>query len=210
MTTKLHDTFAIKFNDTVRRFLDEHSSSADNSVVSKIAGSIEGTGSGSICPPELEFNKKAGDMSFQLQGSSYPGLVMEVAWSDKMSRVKEKARYYFDSTHGEVRTVVGFNLYDIYKKQEAVGTKWAREKEKRKRENLPPSSEPLAFLDPAAAATCASFSVWRAKHDLRSGKTTVARTSVQNQVSLLRCINCCRVSFLINLWLDFSTYGPTA
>lgn len=182
MPCTLHETFAIKVNNEIQRFLDTHTSSRNDSTIAKIAGSIDGTGSQTICPPELEYNGKGPDMSFHLDGCAYPGLVVEVAWAQDKSEMKEKAKYYFESTHGEVRTVVGFNLNDIYKKQQAAEKRWATNTKMREKRQLASAPEPLTFLAPAAAPASADFSVWRAKHNSLTGETIIGRDSIQEQV----------------------------
>ena len=191
MASTLHDTFTIEVNKGIQRFLDEHASSQDDSVIARIARDMHQTGARKIYPPKSEFNGKRPDSSFQLRGRPWPGLVIEVAWAQDKLEMKEKAEFYFDSAQGEVRTVIGFNLNDIYKKQQAA--EWKSRKGK-----LSTSSN-LTFLAPAAAATSASFSVWRAKLDPSTGKTIIGESSNQEQVPHRTTRNVAKYSLLMSL-----------
>ena len=187
----------MKVGKEIERFLDEHKSSSCDNVIMKIARGMDGTGAQNFSPPELEYTGKAPDLSYQHDDCSYPGLVVEVLWSRDKPNVEKKVKYYFESTHGEVRTVVGFNLNDVYNTQQAAEQRWNNDKKKRKKGKLPSSPEPLTFLAPAAAAQCVDFSVWRAKQDLHTGKTIIAGDSVLKQVSLSSHTTRCEFSFLM-------------
>lgn len=183
MITALHENFVQSISKKIQEFLDEHKQSECN-VVSKIAKSLEGVGSGNVVPPEIEYNGKQPDQGYQLlfDGCEYPGLVIEVAWNQNKSDLKEKAKHYFECTNGQIRTVVGLNLNDIYVKQQAAEKKWKTLEEKWKKGKANSRPEPLTLLAPTAATTPATFSIWRAKYSSRTKKTTFRKDSVEDQV----------------------------
>ena len=180
MPTAVHSAFARDYESEIREMLKKLASTADNGVIAKLAENIRIKGDGRIQPPDIKIGESFPDGSFQLRGCAYPGLVIEVAWSQEQSDSVKKAERYFRNFQGEVRTVVLFNLNDIYRKQEAAKQKWFRDKKKdqKKKENSSSSSRPLTFLAPAAAATSATFSVWRAHG------TAIGEDSVRDQVKL--------------------------
>lgn len=55
------------------------------------------------------------DLSFSYKAGRTAGLVVEVAWSQYKLKLAERADRYIRGTEGEVRTVIGINLNDIYK-----------------------------------------------------------------------------------------------
>ncbi|KAF2174425.1 hypothetical protein K469DRAFT_690362 [Zopfia rhizophila CBS 207.26] len=91
-----------------------------------------------------------------------PGLVIEVAWSQRKLDLKELANVYIRRSRGLIRTVFGVNLNDIYAammRQHQQGIK--------------------ATLGKAAA----TFSVWRAEVDKSNGsKGATAIPSVLDEV----------------------------
>ena len=182
MPTAFDETFARKFHDQIRRFIDRSESSTNHSVINKIAGNLHSTGARRFCP--LESGKKEPDESYSFGDSDHPCLVVEIAWAGPWSDVEDKAEYYFNSTQGQVRTVVGFNFNDIFKEQKAAERKRHTNEEKGKNEGLIPSPAPLEFLEPTAAAISPTFSVWRANAEPRSGKWKDSRKSVEKQVRL--------------------------
>ena len=179
MPTGFHDRIARECEYGIRDMLREIAS-GENSDIAKIAENVKTSGGADVRPPDLDIQRKNPDGSFQLKGCDYPGLLIEVAWAhENRSELEQKARDYFDVTQGEVRTVVCFDFSDIFKKQQAVRKKWVAEEGKRKKkEGSSFAPRPLAFLDPAAAATPATFSIWRAR------QTAVGEDSVHDQVAL--------------------------
>lgn len=188
MATGLHNAFMSKVSHKITTFFEEHSSSSDR-VIAKIASHIMAMGPVKICRSGTEYSGKRPDESFQLildTEDAVPGLVAEVAWTQDKSELKGKAKYYFDNTEAKIRTVVVFNLNDIYKKQVAVEKRWSAQNKKWENgkldQNSPP--EPPTFLVPTADAECADFSVWRAKFNSRTEKSHITNKSVENQVRL--------------------------
>ncbi|KAK6951658.1 hypothetical protein Daesc_006181 [Daldinia eschscholtzii] len=62
-------------------------------------------------------DNKDPDLSFRLKHPETigPGLVVEVAWSQRDLNLPRIARSYIEKANGRVRTVIGINLNDIYK-----------------------------------------------------------------------------------------------
>ncbi|KAI1477518.1 hypothetical protein F4774DRAFT_427158 [Daldinia eschscholtzii] len=68
-------------------------------------------------------DKKYPDLSFRFKDPETigPGLVVEVAWSQRDLNLPRIARNYIEKTNGRVRTVIGIQLYDIYKSRRIGG-----------------------------------------------------------------------------------------
>lgn len=196
---KLHAIFERAIEYEIQRFIDKHKSNSDG-VVAKIAEGMIPTGAGDIPIPDDEFYKGNGpDASFQLEGCDYPGLVIVVAWGNgNKLDLNAKAKYYFESSQGEIRTFIGLNLNDIYEEQQSAEKKWGVEQEKWKKGKLSSPPPPLTFLAPSAAAMPADFSVLRARHNSQTRKTTIQRNSVRNQACLTGPSTCCGLRFLIS------------
>jgi len=54
------------------------------------------------------------DLSFTYDRGVVAGLIIEVAWSQSLLRLPERADRYIKGLEGDVRTVVGISLNDIY------------------------------------------------------------------------------------------------
>jgi hypothetical protein len=90
---------------------------------------------------------------------------VRIPWAgDRSSMVSEKVGFamvgrYIQRSKGEIRTVVGVNLNDIYRKKRRKGAKTA------------------------SADAPATFSIWRAEFDNSNGQTRVSvKNSVRDQV----------------------------
>jgi hypothetical protein len=103
-------------------------------------------------------DKKDPDLSFEIDHPSceFPGLVVEVAWSQRKLDLPRLAKRYVEATNGNIRTVVGLNLNDIYRSRRNEG----------------------------AGPGFATFSVWQAELDGISGKARVIK-AVEDRVRLL-------------------------
>jgi hypothetical protein len=76
------------------------------------------------------------DLSFTYQNCPTADLVVEVAWSQSNLKLPYRATRYIEGTNGEIRTVVGLNMNNIYHgghratfsvwKAQLVGDKWSR------------------------------------------------------------------------------------
>ncbi|KAF2181250.1 hypothetical protein K469DRAFT_692127 [Zopfia rhizophila CBS 207.26] len=104
-------------------------------------------------------DKKGPDKSFKHRQCKFPGLVMEVAWSQRKLDLPWLADHYIQRSKGEIRTVIGFNLNDIDSAKRKKGAKTS------------------------LAKAPATFSVWRAELDNSDGQTRVfVKNSVGDQV----------------------------
>ncbi|KAI8949999.1 hypothetical protein F4801DRAFT_374391 [Xylaria longipes] len=83
-----------------------------------MAKRIEGYRSTSVHNSDLaECDKKDPDLSYQYEDeeSEYPGLVVEVGWSQSSDKLEKKCKWYIEQSNGETRTVIGVDLYDLYR-----------------------------------------------------------------------------------------------
>lgn len=55
------------------------------------------------------------DLSFMYRECTMADLVVEVAWSQSNLKLPDRARRYIEGNNGEICTVIGFNMNDIYK-----------------------------------------------------------------------------------------------
>ncbi|KAI1421527.1 hypothetical protein F5Y12DRAFT_800851 [Xylaria sp. FL1777] len=100
----------------------------------EIAKNLKGHRSESV--NNSESDKKDPDLSYELEGYNtdddksdddesdkdhldgnvleWPGLVVEIGWSQKSSDLRKKCEWYIEKSNGEVRTVIGVDLYDLY------------------------------------------------------------------------------------------------
>lgn len=81
------------------------------------AKNTESAGSGQI---QFEYRNSTyhPDASYRYPGLTFPGLVIEMAWSQPFSDLRRKAERYIKFSNGGIRTVVGINLNDIYKHED--------------------------------------------------------------------------------------------
>jgi hypothetical protein len=68
--------------------------------------------------------RKDPDLSYKFlqEGCKFPGLVIEVAWSQRKLDLERLAKRYIEGSNGDIRTVVGVNLNDIYHARRNEGT----------------------------------------------------------------------------------------
>ncbi|GAP88744.1 hypothetical protein SAMD00023353_1201630 [Rosellinia necatrix] len=104
----------------------------------EIAKNLEPHGSESVKNSQLaESDKKDPDLSYKLEGYDigddkpdnsqldnghsdgnlleWPGLVVEIGWSQNSSDLRKKCEWYIENSNGEVRTVIGIDLHDLYR-----------------------------------------------------------------------------------------------
>ena len=170
MSSFVHDTMAAEIGGELLSDIKQIKRWTDPSKkgVVAIAERLIATGSSKITIPlrNRRNDKKAPDASFQHRDCQFPGLVIEVAWSQRRLDLPDLANRYILGSNGEIRTVIGVNLNDIYKAQ-IKGAK------------ATPTYAP------------ATFSVWQAERDDPASQRVTVRTSVQDQVLPLyfRCNN---------------------
>jgi hypothetical protein len=78
-----------------------------------IAADVEAALGGEVNFPKYS-SEYHPDLSFRFRGPIFPGLVIEVAWSQAESDLQRKARRYIEYSNGDIRTVIGVSLNDIY------------------------------------------------------------------------------------------------
>ena len=156
MPSLLHETLARGVGSRIEKGLEnitENDSNSDKWAINA-AESILWTGSYAIDflvsgkPPD----KKAPDESFRHEDCKFPGLVLEVAWSQRSLDLPLLAEQYIQRSRASIRTVVGLNLNEIYQEQ--------REKAGR-------------LVTGQASAT---FSIWRAKLEEARGQEAIGAT----------------------------------
>ncbi|KAI1419589.1 hypothetical protein F5Y12DRAFT_788950 [Xylaria sp. FL1777] len=120
---------------------------------------------------EEESDKRDPDLSFKYNypGSTIPGLVVEVGWSQKSSELHEKCRWYIEKTHGAVRTVIGVDLFDLYECYPKIKTKPNGPSDDEKKKATKKDKEKMADATARRKALGKIF-VWRANIDGDTGK----------------------------------------
>lgn len=116
-------------------------------VTRQTVENVEPAGSGEV---EFEYRrtKYHPDVSFRFREPRFPALVIEVAWSQPFSDLQRKAIRYIQYSRGDIRTVVGLCLNDIY-------------------QNIDPQQ---------SGRGRATFSVWRSEFDTATGRATAVLT----------------------------------
>jgi hypothetical protein len=160
MPSFLHDTLAEGIGLDIGFWLENRVNYSDERTVAAAKGIIPAGTSIIDFPVAPGFpDKKGPDKSFQHQQCEFPGLVIEVAWSQRKLDLPWLADQYIQRSKGEIRTVVGVNLNDIYREKRRKGAKTA------------------------SADAPATFSIWRAEFDNSNGQTRVSvKNSVRDQV----------------------------
>lgn len=131
MPSKIHDSVAFGFNTDITDWLKDVREgrakynggvcSDDNAIA--IAQKIKAKGTGRIkfpAPDARYSDHKEPDLAFRhvCPVCKFPGLVVEVAWSQRKLELPPLAKNYIQKTNGDIRTVIGLNLNDVYKEGE--------------------------------------------------------------------------------------------
>jgi hypothetical protein len=164
MSSFLHDTLSEEIGLDIGIWLhgiQNRVNCSDERTVAAAEGIVPAGASTMSFPVDTRYpDKKAPDKSFQHEQCEYPGLVIEVVWSQRKLDLPKLACDYIQRSKGEIRTVIGVNLNDIYREKQRKGAK--------------------------IEDVSATFSVWRAGLDNSSGETNVTvEESVRNQVPFL-------------------------
>lgn len=74
------------------------------------------------------------DLSYTFEDCSVADLLVEVAWSQSKLKLSDRAKRYIEGSDGNIRTVVGLNMNDIYRggrnatfsiwRAQLVGERW--------------------------------------------------------------------------------------
>ena len=151
MSSTLYDTLAEQMHDGIKEALRKvQVNSEDNDIKTAIERIIP-TGSSNISLTGTLRNrgKKSPDKSYRYKGCKFPSLVIEIAYSQRKLNLPDLAERYIYGSEGDIRTVIGINLNDIYQS----------ESDRKKGKHFRPSA--------------ATISVWRAKFDDSGGESSV-------------------------------------
>ena len=114
MTLEIHEYVAEKIGDAIAIQLAKfQEGSYSQTKTAELAKSIKSRGSALTHFPSRfsEHNDaKSPDKSYKHKDCKYPGLVIEVAWSQEQKDLPELAERYFQASEGGIQTVIGINL----------------------------------------------------------------------------------------------------
>ncbi|KAJ5644232.1 uncharacterized protein N7484_006739 [Penicillium longicatenatum] len=127
----LHDTFCARIVDEISRQLRQHQQS--DSPIANFAQQVQHFATSRILLPEdtkdgkQTYIRREPDASFGHLQAYYPGVVLEVCYSQKSRRVAYVADEYILNTDGSINVVVAFNI-DYEGSRRATITVWRPEK----------------------------------------------------------------------------------
>lgn len=119
MPSELHEHMAEQINRAITTRLDkfiERSVTMTSKQTPQLAGDILTRGSADmkfLVPGRVrkKYNKNSPDKSYRHRACpEYPGLVIEVAWSQRPLELHKLAKRYIQRSNGRIRTVVGINI----------------------------------------------------------------------------------------------------
>ncbi|KAJ2979412.1 hypothetical protein NUW58_g7209 [Xylaria curta] len=172
----------------------------------EIARNLKGHRSESVISSKLgKSDKKDPDLSYAIEGYDtddnepddnefdndysdsdvleWPGLVVEIGWSQKSSDLRKKCEWYIKNSNGRVRTVIGVDLHDLYlcypkRKTQPHGPG--------KRENNKAIKEDIAKMADATKKNKAlgKIFLWRAEIDSGTNQATAVLHEGRPQVSV--------------------------
>lgn len=114
MPSPLHDTFCARIVDEVSRQIREYQ---QNSLVADFAKEVEHFATSRILIPEDSqdgsqiYSRREPDASFGHRQAHFPGVIMEVCYSQKSRCVSHLADEYILNTDGSVNVVVAFDIH---------------------------------------------------------------------------------------------------
>jgi hypothetical protein len=127
MPSPLHDIFCAKIVDEILRQL-RHIQQIDGPVAD-FAKEVEHFATSRILIPEdsgdgrQTYSRREPDASFGHRQAHYPGVIVEVCYSQKKRRVAHLADEYILNTDGSVNTVLAFDI-DYRSSKRATITVW--------------------------------------------------------------------------------------
>ncbi|KAJ8131301.1 hypothetical protein O1611_g2326 [Lasiodiplodia mahajangana] len=117
MPSFLHDGLAEEVGMDIGAWLRniQNGTICSNQKTIEIAECIGGSGTANMTLPATttQTGRKGPDKAYQHSECDYPGLVIEVAWSQRELDLPQLAEDYIIGSKGEIKTVVGINIYDI-------------------------------------------------------------------------------------------------
>ncbi|KAI0875961.1 hypothetical protein GGS24DRAFT_499258 [Hypoxylon argillaceum] len=140
MPSVFHEAIAGKLNTMIVRWLGKIEDGvlcnveSSKSETMKFASEISSTLATTVNCNEPRDDRLEPDLSFTYKGCGTADLVVEIAWSQRDLNLPDRARRYVTGMGGEIQTVIGFNMNDIYHggcgatfsiwKAEQDGDKW--------------------------------------------------------------------------------------
>ncbi|KAI0976530.1 hypothetical protein F4678DRAFT_413675 [Xylaria arbuscula] len=112
MLTPLHEHVTRSFDNLVICWLKGLKQRKGSKEVAEAARSMVFQGSTNI--PLSGIGTRQPHNSYRHNQCEFPGLVVEIAWSEPVSSLLESAEAFIKETRGGVRTVVGINLNEVY------------------------------------------------------------------------------------------------
>ncbi|KAI0439267.1 hypothetical protein F4803DRAFT_52881 [Xylaria telfairii] len=103
----------------------------------------------------------------------FPGLVVEVGWSQSRSKLQKKCEWYIEKSKGETRTVVGVDLSEIYACYPKPKTRLEN-----RRKAIEKDLRTMALATKKKMALGIIY-VWRADMDICPGKATAVLTDTK-------------------------------
>ncbi|KAI1464804.1 uncharacterized protein F4812DRAFT_462130 [Daldinia caldariorum] len=115
MNSKLHEHVSRKIHRRLANWIDElkRDNTNPDGILSK---AYYETGSARICFKRTPHGKSP-DESIQFDGCEYPGLLIEISWSQKVKELPKRAKEFITKTKGGVRTVICIDVNDTYEKR---------------------------------------------------------------------------------------------
>lgn len=130
MPSPLHDTFCAKIVDEISRQIRHYRQSGG--LVSSFAEEVEHFSTSRILIPEdatngkQTYSRREPDASFGHRQAHYPGVVVEVCYSQKSQRIGCIADDYILNTDGSINAVIAFDI-DYEGSKRATVTVWRPE-----------------------------------------------------------------------------------
>ncbi|KAH0550998.1 hypothetical protein GP486_007640 [Trichoglossum hirsutum] len=127
MTTPTHDLFIVKVEEEIKSQLKAISSSP-NQLVAEAARKVERQGTSRILltndmTDNSKYPKHSPDAAFRHEAATYPGVVIEVSYSQKRKDLPYLAENYIIGSQGSVRAVVGLDI-EYYGSKKATVSVW--------------------------------------------------------------------------------------
>ncbi|KAF7519532.1 hypothetical protein PCG10_009937 [Penicillium crustosum] len=130
MPSPLHDVFCAKIVEEISRQLKQFQGSEDPSAT--FANEVEHLATSRIMIPDeirdgkQSYSKREPDASFKHRRARYPGVIIEVCYSQKSQRVSHLADEYILNTDGSVNAVIALDV-DYKGSKKATITVWRPE-----------------------------------------------------------------------------------
>ncbi|KAI1170114.1 hypothetical protein F4777DRAFT_592191 [Nemania sp. FL0916] len=120
MPSGFHEAMAGGLNTMIVKWLDKIEDGTlckiqgSKKATMQIASKIRSTLASKVKCSEPRDDRLEPDQSFKYRSCLVAGIVVEVAWSQSNLKLPDRARRCIEGTEGEIRTVIGLNMNDIY------------------------------------------------------------------------------------------------